>query len=222
MALLPASDTMLVVGSTERRRRQKQELRQQILDAARELFVNEGLEAVTMRKIAEAIEYSATAIYSYFKDKETLIAELCAQDFYSLAQTFGEVARITDPIERLRETGRTYVRFAVQYPNQYRFMFMTRHENEPDEESLARIGNPNEDSYAFVAATVSAAIASGRLRAEYADVDTLTQVFWGAVHGPIALHLAMKHDSPFVDWKPLEQTTDLVIDALIRGCTAPA
>ena len=60
------------MGVIERREREKQELRQQILDRAREMFAAEGYEAVTMRKIAEAIEYSPTAIYLYFKDKEDL------------------------------------------------------------------------------------------------------------------------------------------------------
>ena len=73
------------MGPRERREREREETRTRILDAARELFAAEGYEAVTMRRIAERIEYSATAIYFHFKDKEALVKELCDVDFTSFA-----------------------------------------------------------------------------------------------------------------------------------------
>ena len=82
------------MGITERREREKQEVRQRILDAARELFVKDGYEAVTMRKVADAIEYSPTALYLHFKDKESLMRELCHGDFLSLARAFQRIARV--------------------------------------------------------------------------------------------------------------------------------
>ncbi len=81
------------MGTVERREREKQELRTRILDAARELFAELGYEAVTMRKIAERIEYSPTAIYFHFKDKDALMRELCEMDFSTLAQQFRTIAR---------------------------------------------------------------------------------------------------------------------------------
>ena len=65
------------MGVRERRDREREEIRTRILDAARELFATEGYEAVTMRRIADRIEYSATAIYFHFRDKEALLQELC-------------------------------------------------------------------------------------------------------------------------------------------------
>ena len=56
------------MGPKDRRSREKDELRGKILDAARALFVAQGYERVTMRKIAEAIEYSPTAIFVHFRD----------------------------------------------------------------------------------------------------------------------------------------------------------
>ena len=93
------------MGTQERRERERQELRTKILDAARELFVSEGYEAVTMRKIAEKIEYSATAIYLHFADKDALVTELCRHDFRSFAAHFGRAAVSEDPVERLRARG---------------------------------------------------------------------------------------------------------------------
>jgi len=78
------------MGTKERREREKDQIRTAILDAARELFVAQGYEGVSMRAIAEKIEYSPTIIYNYFRDKEALISELCQSDFGRLAeQRFG-------------------------------------------------------------------------------------------------------------------------------------
>ena len=143
------------MGTTERRERERQELRERILDAARTLFAEQGYDAVTMRKIADRIEYSPTAIYFHFKDKQTLLQELCDTDFGALAHEFQKIARIGDPVDRLRQIGRAYVEFAIAYPNHYRLMFMTpsKASLEPEGSRLAR-GNPEEDAYAFLRATV--------------------------------------------------------------------
>src|ERR1700682_3848534 len=113
------------MGPKERRAREREEIRSVILDAARELFVSDGYDAVTMRRIADRIEYSPTAIYFHFKDKQTLLQELCDTDFGALAHEFQKIARIADPVDRLRQIGRAYVEFGLAYPNHYRLMFMT-------------------------------------------------------------------------------------------------
>ena len=155
------------MGTAERREREKQELRTRILDAARELFAEEGYDAVTMRRIAERIEYSPTAIYFHFRDKHALMQELCDEDFGALAGEFQKIAAITDPIDRLRRIGQAYVGFAMSHRNHYRLMFMTPHPEamRPEDSRLTR-GNPEEDAYAFLKATVAEAIAAGRLRPE--------------------------------------------------------
>lgn len=113
-------------ASLARRERQKAETRQLILDAARELFVADGVEATTMRAIAAKIGYTPTAIYHHFQDKDTLIVELCMVDFRSLAQAMYKIGRIEDPVDRLRRMGLAYAEFALANPSQYRFMFMTQ------------------------------------------------------------------------------------------------
>src|SRR6266581_2790999 len=100
-----------MMGTNERREREKMELRRKILDTARQMFVSEGYDAVSMRKIAPKIEYSPTAIYLHFKDKEALFAELCSSDFRRLAQTFSSIAEVKDPVARLRRIGQTYLGF---------------------------------------------------------------------------------------------------------------
>src|SRR5215813_14075270 len=156
------------MGPKQRRERERAEIREKILEAARELFVSEGYEAVTMRKIAERIEYSPTAIYLHFKDKEALLEELCGNDFRTLAHRFVDFAQIRDPIERLRRSGAAYVDFALSHPQHYRLMFMTpTPEHKPSAENLAFKGKPEDDAYAFLRATMAQAIEEKRLRPEY-------------------------------------------------------
>jgi AcrR family transcriptional regulator len=206
------------MGIAERRERERQEVREKILDAARELFAEHGYEAVTMRRIADRIEYSPTAIYFHFKDKEALLRELCDEDFGALARHFKKIAAIADPIERLRQIGLAYVEFGLEHPNQYRFMFMTPHPPVPAETSRLERGNPEQDAYAFLKQTIAEGIAKGRFRKGLTDADLLSQTFWAATHGVISLQIAKCNDD-WVVWQSVRASARLVIDGLIRGLT---
>lgn len=203
------------MGSNERREREKKELRRRILDTARELFVNEGYDAISMRKIAQKIEYSPTAIYLHFKDKEALFAELCSGDFLKLAQTLSSISEIKDPVERLRRTGRMYLDFALEYPNHYRLMFMAPHPPHEVPDRL-RKGNPEEDAYAFLKAAVESTLKAGRFRPELKDAELIAQTLWAGVHGVASLQIAKRND-PWVDWRPITSRADLMLECLLRG-----
>ncbi len=114
------------MGITERREREKEEVRKKILDAARELFMTEGYEQVTMRRIAEAIEYSPTAIYLHFEDKDDLVLALCREDFGRLLDAIEEPGASRRP-GRVDPPARPGLRARsrLDNPNHYRFMFMT-------------------------------------------------------------------------------------------------
>lgn len=199
----------------ERRERERRALRTKILDAARQLFAERGYEAVTMREIAEQIEYTPTAIYYHFRDKDALIREICLEDYDALAHEFEAQASIEDPIERLRAIGQAYAAFALGHPNHYRLMFMTA--DAPDCEDVdGRKGNPDRDGYAFLRWTVGEAIARGQLRAEYCDVDLAAQTAWAAVHGVIALHIDKGNDT-WIDWRPIDARLSAMLDLVIVG-----
>ena len=201
------------MGPKERREREREEIRTRILDAARELFANEGVESVTMRRIADRIEYSPTAIYFHFRDKEALLAELCDCDFRSFAHGFIEIAQIADPVERLRAAGRAYVSFGLNNPSHYRLMFMTP---KTTEASTIAKGNPEEDSYAFLKGIVAELMAQGRFRDDITDVDLAAQVMWSAMHGLVSLEIAKCKDE-WVEWRPVEERAQTVSDMMIRG-----
>jgi len=205
------------LGPRERREREREEIRTKILDAARELFVREGYEAVTMRRVAEKIEYSPTAIYFHFRDKETLLREICDADFLTLGHSIAEAGRIDDPIGRMKATGLAYVRFGLEFPNHYQLMFMTPHPPLGDEHAVER-GNPEEDAYAFLKGTIEEAIAQNLFLPEFADADLIAQTVWAGVHGVISLHIAKCNDN-WVDWRPLEARARVMIDTLLDGLT---
>lgn len=174
------------MGITERREREREEVRRKILDAARDLFASQGYENVTMRKIAEAIEYSPTTIYGHFEDKDDLVEALCHEDFARLLAVFDGQEPPADPVERIRLLGRGYALFAQQNPNHYRFMFMTPGKFDHSHDLSA----PGQQAFKRLLAAVEEASAQGRLRP--ADPVVLSQVLWASLHGAVSLLVTYK------------------------------
>lgn len=199
---------------TERREKDREEMRTRILDAARELFVKEGYDNVTLRRVAEAIDYSPTIIYRYFRDKQELVQCLCNEDFVKLLALFGEPGPEVDPADRVRQLGRGYAQFGLSYPNHYRFLFMTPAEPSDYEPVLS-----GEQAYGMLRSAVAAGIEQGRFRPE--NPDTVAQVFWSALHGAVALLVTYGHENfPVVPAAP--DLVGQVIENSIRGMLAPS
>ncbi len=201
------------MGSAERRRREQAETRQKILDAARDLFVVNGYDETSMRSIADKIEYTPTAIYHHFESKEALLSDLCTEDFRALAEAFRRIGKVEDPIERLRRIGEAYVAFALEHPQQYQLMFMTV--RLVGGKSTDK-GDPGQDAYSFLIEAVKEAMDQGRFRQDLDDPEEVAQMFWGASHGVVSLHIA-KHRDPWIDFRDTERTAAKACDALLRG-----
>ena len=201
------------MGITERREREREEVRRKILDAARELFEKEGYDKVTMRRVAEAIEYSPTTIYLHFEDKDDLVRALCHEDFGRLLEALSLIPPAADPIEQIRQLGRAYVGFAVNNPNHFRFMFMTPlHKDEkhgPEE--------PGSRSFEQLLDAVRRAIEARLFRP--VEPCTAAQVLWMNVHGVACALITM----PPENWPHGPAASDLVeqvIENGIRGLLA--
>jgi AcrR family transcriptional regulator len=199
-----------------RRQKQKDELRQKIMDAARQLFAKQGVEQVSMRKIAEAISYSPTAIYLHFEDKESLMREICREDFGRLASEFNRIGKIDDPIEQVRAIGRAYIRFGTKNPNHYRLMFMTQHAVEPEAKDLAQMNDPTHDGYAFLRMCVTRVIEAGLLKPEFSDAELVSQTLWATVHGVTSLQITHA-GCPWVKLKPLAHRIEAVVVSTLDG-----
>ena len=204
------------MGIKERKQRERSEVREKILDAALDFFATEGVEGVTMRALADAIEYTPPVIYSHFRDKDAIIRELCNRQLRTLAKHFSAIAGVADPVERLRGIGRAYVDFALANPSHFRFMFLTAHPLPTEEDENPHRGDPQEDAYAFLKSTVEAAIAAGQLRPELTDAEELTQMCWAAAHGVVALQNT-KGSEPWIDWRDARTTAYKLLDAMLRG-----
>lgn len=208
------------MATADRRAREKEVLRQKILDTARELFVKHGYDGVTLRKIAESIEYAPGTIYSYFADKEQLMRALCLADWEAFEQSFPRDAQPADPLAAIDGLGAAYIAFALRHPNQYRLMFMTPKppelKQELDEETLAARGDPTRDGYALLKSTVQAAIDAQLLRPELTDAELVAQTLWAGVHGMASLEITLGHD-PWLEWAPVEKRIGLMLDGLLHG-----
>ena len=204
------------MGIPERREREKKELRQKILNAARELLVKKGYEAVTMREIAKRIEYSATALYKHFADKDALVRELCREDFAAFAQYFlQQVASSGDPRERMARAALSYLDFAEQYPGQYRLMFMT--ELPPTPPEAGEREDPARNAYVFFRGLVDELLRGGYLRDELTDVDLVAQTAWAGVHGAAALDLIVPKSEQWLDFRPRRERFAAALEMAARN-----
>ena len=195
---------------------EKQQLRTLIIDAARELFVSRGVEAVTMREIAKRIGYSATSIYLHFVDKEALLRAILDTDMLALATSLKEILQIADPVERMHALGQGYAQFALTHPNHYRLMFMAeRVPCDPAESSLQQ-NNAEQDAYFQLKTVVNDVYIAGHFRDDLQDVDLIAQTIWAGTHGVCSLQINMAEDK-WVNWSDISARLQLMHEAMMRG-----
>ena len=180
------------MGIAERKTRQKQELRERILDAARRIVVREGFGALSMRKIADAIEYSPATLYLHFDSRDAIARALCAEGYAQLLASFEPLIAIADPAERMKAMGRAYVSFGLAHPETYRLIFM----EDPSYTGAALVGSEgakagdeaDETAFRLMIESIDALKAAGRLPAA-SDSQVCAEAFWATLHGIVALHL---------------------------------
>lgn len=201
------------MGVKERRARQKRFLRQEILDAASELFVKDGYENVSMRRIAERIEYSPTTIYLHFRDKTELLLQICQETFARLAQLLARIEeQPADPVERLKRGLIAYIRFGLENPHHYRATFMM-----PVPEGLLKEDHhgpddPGMQAFAFLRRCVQDCISAGKFRK--LDPETLSQIFWAGIHGLTSLLIVKGDHFP---WVGTDKLIHSMVDSLVAG-----
>ena len=121
-------DPQTLMGIKERQERDRDAVSRAILDAARELFVSEGYQNVSIRKIAERIEYSPAAIYGYFPSKDDIFYGLAEEGFQLLGTMQAAAAETTalPPFERLRTSFQRLYEFSRKHPQYFALMFVDR------------------------------------------------------------------------------------------------
>ena len=193
------------------------ERRGEILAAARQLFVAEGYETVTTRKLAARAGLSQTGLYVYFRSKEEILDALCRETFQRLVDRFSVIANtVKDPLELLRALLRGYVDFGLAHPDEYQLTFMvsssapkfTHHKDHRAANDQSGIGIR---SFLLFRDQVAKMVEARVLRK--VDVTVAAQTMWAAAHGLVALMIAR----PGYLWADREALVQTTIDTLIAG-----
>jgi len=175
------------MGIAERKAKEKEELKKLILQAAKKLFAEKGIEQTTIRNIATAIEYSVGTVYVYFKDKKEILNELHTQGFKQLGGEMRVLFNVTDPMERLKALGRVYLQFAIENQDMYNLMF---HMKEPIECLESQDWNEGKATFDVLRATVNQCMEKGHFKGH--QLEPLAFVIWSTVHGIASLHIGQR------------------------------
>ncbi len=193
--------------------RQRLDLKQRVLEAAEELFVKDGYRNVSMRKIAEKIEYSPTTIYRLFRNKADVMDHLIAEGYSGVYRRYEEILahRPDSPLETLNQIITEYVAFALENPNHYELWFATSEIRVEDDQLRMRHGEASYRVYHTWLDRIDECKAEGLLPDR--DRLALFQLIWGTVHGMISLRI----HHPQFPWLPLEQHVKELLSLLNRG-----
>ena len=186
----------------------------EVLDAARELFLQHGIESVSTRQIAKRVGISQTALYVYFKNKGEMLDRLTEGTFRKLGEAMQDVSdRHSDPVDFLRAWIPEYVRFGLKHPDEYRLTFLLRDARHPGLLPQEQRQTEGPKVFADFRERLAAAQASGGLRGSTASPEALAQSLWAAMHGLVALLLAF---SDF-DWVMIDELVRVHADMLLQG-----
>lgn len=202
------------MSSAERKERHKSDLREKILHVSEAIVVNEGLSALTIRRVADRIDYSPAAIYLYFKNREEIVRELGRTGLELLLQTLDRGAASRSPRKRLLAMAQDYVKFAVTHPDTYRLIFMA---NSDTAEAIFR-GKGDEKSNigerAFQAIVdVFSKLAEKEKAYASLDVTGSAEIYWTSLHGIASLKITC----PMFLETPAETLVEANVGALLGG-----
>ncbi|MBX7247862.1 MAG: TetR/AcrR family transcriptional regulator [Caulobacteraceae bacterium] len=185
--------------------------RGEILAAAEKIFVECGCEGATIRKIADEVGVSSTALYMHFRDKSEILHEICESAFDKLLKT--DLAIIERPIpagDKVRAILEAYMNFGFDNPNAYRLVFMTRPQEAGAAEIVAqRLG---KDVFDRFQAVVEQLAEEGQLKV---DPVVASQTLWAGSHGVVALIIT----KPYFDWAARKTLVRTMLDTLFEGLT---
>jgi len=213
------------MGTKERRERQKENLRQEILDAARQMFLKNGYENVSMRQIAAKIEYSPATIYLYFKNKSELFHSLCEEAFAKLEKELEGIVKVdddpthrtkhfmgaaADPVGCLRK-GRRLTSASVFIIPTTTGCFSRRRTLRTRIRHFSTRDRREKKSFRYLLEIVSSGVEQGKFRKS--DPMMLAQTCWSIMHGITSL-LITQMGFP---WVKREALIHGVIETLVRG-----
>src|ERR1041384_1898431 len=173
----------------ERRKEEKERRRDEIVEAAEELYRELGWDAVTMDSVARRARLSRALVYVYFKDKQDLHFAIAARALDMLRQRFEEAsARARTGMDKVEACGRAYMAFAQEFP--HFFDACARLESkavdgaEPSPQAERR-GECGPRGPSVVVDALATGQKDGSIRSEIGDLEVVSRVLWGFMHGLI-------------------------------------
>ncbi len=196
------------MGLSERKQRETEALRQQVLDEAEDIFAREGIQHVTMRRVAARIDYAPTVLYRLFANKNDLLDHLIARGYEGVRGLYAEVLERAgkDPLEDLKRILEVYVEYALDHPNHYCMWFDTGRLRRDGSELRLSHGRLEFVVFQPWLDLVTACTESGLLPER--DSVEMFQILWARVHGLISLRI----QQPEFPWLPVEQHLTEVLD----------
>lgn len=184
--------------------------RGEILAAAERIFVEYGYEGATIRKIADEVGLSSTALYMHFPDKGAILQEICRHAFEELITAAESLSALDAPPEvRLRRMIEVYVDFGFANPNAYRLIYLTRPVEARDgAQSLSQ--ELGAGVFAAFETLVGETVAAGRMQG---DPRTIAQSIWASAHGVVSLMIT----KPYFPWAEREALVKTTLDAVFSG-----
>jgi AcrR family transcriptional regulator len=197
------------MGLKQRRAREKEGLREEILDAARTLFVKDGYESVSIRKIADKVEYAPGTIYLYFRDKAEILDRICEETFVKLLRKMHAIEQDTaEPLDKLRRGLRTYIQFGLENPNHYILTFI---QAKVHLQSKSVFETTGRETFSCLRQSVQNCVEAGELVSN--DADEIAQALWAGIHGLTSVLITCT-GFPFVEQNRL---IDRMVHTLIEG-----
>ncbi len=172
------------MGISERKEREKGEMKKRIMDAAMKMFLEDGYAKTSIRNIADAIEYSPGTIYLYYKDKDELLYEVQRLAYGQLLAAFKAKANSKDPLKKLHQLGKIYIEFGLEHPELYDLMFIIRAPMNVDENLHKDNGG---ETFNFLLNCLEDCIGQNLLIFE--DAHQAALQIWAMVHGLVSLNL---------------------------------
>ncbi len=198
----------------QRRDAYRESLREDILDAARQLFVRQGYEATSIRSIAAKVGASPGILYHYFEDKQDIMAHLVRETFHLLSARLEKIRADEAPVrERLRRGLRAYIDFGLEYPHHYTVLFMKPETWEGHERIHEAFMQDGMKTFSCLQQMCAETIAEGLAREDIRDQRELAQALWVAIHGLVSGQIASKG----FPWIERGRLIDRLIDVLLHG-----
>lgn len=215
-AAAPSRPSSSAAAETPAGRRRRM-IRDAIIDAAEKVFSQEGVEALSMRRLATMVNYSPAAIYKYFKSKEDLVKEVRELFFTRLLGRVEQAAEAALSGEgSIQNCLRCYIETGLEQPNHYRLAFSLT-----DEEDVPEEGSMTFEAAMYLENLIAAGVEGGLLRD--CDPKVASKSVWAALHGLTSLmteHCEFPHGLRGSEALTREQIIDFHLDLIERGLRA--